>query len=462
MLDLFFDFRNTCFKTLISLQSPLNELAEDNVMEEDDHTEYHHYEKFKLSDDSERVQDSLNPTSLTQQVLDDELGIDKVVSEEVVFDERDCDTTKERQFQVGCYVSLLEGFEEGEKEGLTLMRRFKCITCKKVFSSYSELDEHWDICEEVIDDEVPTKDLMNVDNINDTEIYEDNETFENGDEKVTPKKNARSKEFCCDTCGQVFKQLWLLTRHIQVKHICVRPYSCPHCPRKFYDKYELKYHQRLHEDVEDFCCNLCGRRFARRSGLRTHMRSHTGEKPYQCQTCEKSFAHVNSLITHERVHTGERPYTCKFCPRTFAQYSTARSHEEMHRGGLRLFQCEVCDRMYKSEKELSAHFLTHGVLDHRCDICNKGFKKLTELKKHNQRFHFDKKPFACSNCSKSYMTSRELQAHSTVHTGELPFTCLFCSKKYRLKSTLRKHMDKHHKGIASDPLDPNTMSLNIF
>ncbi|XP_014272562.1 zinc finger protein 260 [Halyomorpha halys] len=469
MLDLFFHFRNTCFKTYMTMYSDLGDLKlqdgttiigiqDDSAEFEDDYAN----EKYRLKDSMCSFRNKEDDVSTENA---DDLGIDKVVSEEIVFDERETkEMFTERQFQVGCYVSLTGA--ETENEETDLLRRFKCTSCKKVFSSLNELDNHWDMCVAFIENNLQIRDLISADQSDENMLYDDEIVEESGndEESCTVKKSNKAKEFCCETCGQVFKQLWLLTRHIQVKHIGVRPFSCPHCPRKFYDKYELKYHQRLHEDVEDFCCNVCGRRFARRSGLRAHMRSHTGEKPFDCRTCGKSFAHLNSLATHERIHTGERPYTCKYCQRTFAQYSTARSHEEMHMGGLRMHQCDVCDRMYKTEKELRAHTIGHeGSVEHHCLVCGKGFKKLTELKNHQQRHHVEKKPYACDHCSKSYMSSRELRAHMTLHTGELPYTCLFCSKRYRLKATLRKHMDKHHKGtVPADSLDPSNINLNIF
>ena len=387
-----------------------------------------------------------------------------VPSEEVVLDEREAkELFSERQFQVGCYISF--NGNETHSEESDLMRRFKRTSCKNVFSSLNELDNHWDTCLSCIESNLQIRDLTNINQSDENITYDDEIVEESGndEEETLSKKSNKNNEFCCETCGQVFKQLWQLTRHIQVKHIRVRPFSCPHCPRKFYDKYELKYHQRLHEDVEDFCCNVCGRRFARRSGLRAHMRSHTGEKPFDCSTCGKSFAHLNSLATHERIHTGERPYTCKYCQRTFAQYSTARSHEEMHMGGLRMHQCHVCDRMYRTERELTAHTVGHeGSLEHRCRVCGRGFKKLTELKNHQQRYHAEQKPFACDHCPKSYMSLRELRVHMTLHTGELPYTCLICSKRYRLKATLRKHMDKHHKRTVPETLDHSNITLSIF
>ncbi|XP_073991057.1 uncharacterized protein isoform X2 [Rhodnius prolixus] len=468
MIELFYEFRNTCLKTHISMYNVIHGIPPS---------------KYNLSDQENVEKDEgirataeveiFSERSVEIESVDVDKRANKVVSTSSpkgeLHEQIEINEDSSRQFQVGCYIPVIDGEDTqraNAKDTDLLHRRFKCMNCKHVYASLSELDSHWDVCENVKADNAMK--ILNQDFVpnqfSDEVCYEDlavNETVEEKqvieNEENKSKKRSSGREFCCESCGQVFKQLLLLKRHIQVKHVCVRPYTCPHCPRKFFDKYELKYHQRLHEDIEDFCCNICKRRFSRRSGLKTHMRSHTGEKPFDCKMCSKSFAHLNSLMAHERVHTGERPYMCNYCPRTFAQYSTAKSHEEMHMGGLRMFQCEICDRMFKTELDLSTHRSSHeGLHEYKCITCNRGFKKQSDLNKHNQRYHCDNKPYPCNQCTKSYVTLRELQLHATVHTGELPFTCFLCSKSYRSSTTLKRHMYKHH----SNSISSNSFALN--
>uniref|UniRef100_A0AAQ4P9L0 C2H2-type domain-containing protein n=1 Tax=Gasterosteus aculeatus aculeatus TaxID=481459 RepID=A0AAQ4P9L0_GASAC len=84
-----------------------------------------------------------------------------------------------------------------------------------------------------------------------------------------------------------------------------KPFTCEQCGRSFYQKANLKNHQRIHTGEKPFTCEQCGRSFYRKADLKTHQRIHTGEKPFTCEQCGRSFRHRRPFRDHQHVHAGE-------------------------------------------------------------------------------------------------------------------------------------------------------------
>ena len=80
------------------------------------------------------------------------------------------------------------------------------------------------------------------------------------------------------------------------------------------------------------------------------------------------------------------------------------------------FQCGSTDCSYetKSRQHYDRHVLTHKKekrKEHVCSICYSRFNHLSLLKAHVQR-HIREKPYSCSICSYTTMTSFRLKEHA--------------------------------------------------
>ncbi|XP_060899739.1 uncharacterized protein LOC132978554 [Labrus mixtus] len=80
-----------------------------------------------------------------------------------------------------------------------------------------------------------------------------------------------------------------------------------------------------------------------------------------------------------------------------------------------------------------------------CSYCGKFFTSSRSLETH-VRVHTGERPYSCAQCGKRFTQSGHLKTHQSVHTGERPFACELCGKRFAGKQNLRIHQQKHHQG----------------
>uniref|UniRef100_A0A3P8VCQ3 C2H2-type domain-containing protein n=1 Tax=Cynoglossus semilaevis TaxID=244447 RepID=A0A3P8VCQ3_CYNSE len=80
-----------------------------------------------------------------------------------------------------------------------------------------------------------------------------------------------------------------------------------------------------------------------------------------------------------------------------------------------------------------------------CSYCGKCFTSSRSLETH-VRVHTGERPYSCAQCGKRFTQSGHLKTHQSVHTGERPFACQHCGKRFAGKQNLRIHQQKHHTG----------------
>ena len=84
-----------------------------------------------------------------------------------------------------------------------------------------------------------------------------------------------------------------------------------------------------------------------------------------------------------------------------------------------------------------------------CSYCGKCFTSSRSLETH-VRVHTGERPYSCAQCGKRFTQSGHLKTHQSVHTGERPFACEHCGKRFAGKQNLRIHQQKHHPAEQSD------------
>ncbi|KEI41752.1 uncharacterized protein L969DRAFT_45480, partial [Mixia osmundae IAM 14324] len=71
----------------------------------------------------------------------------------------------------------------------------------------------------------------------------------------------------------------------------------------------------------------CSKVFARLYNLRSHERSHQDEKPYQCPVCPVAFARNHDLKRHVKIHVSSKSYLCRGCDKNFSRMDALKRHK---------------------------------------------------------------------------------------------------------------------------------------
>ncbi|XP_069499021.1 zinc finger protein 530-like isoform X2 [Ambystoma mexicanum] len=77
-----------------------------------------------------------------------------------------------------------------------------------------------------------------------------------------------------------------------------------------------------------------------------------------------------------------------------------------------------------------------------CTECEKSFIYKSHLITHH-RIHSGEKPYMCTFCQKRFNRKDYLDEHIRIHTGERPYKCSKCEKTFIQKHHLNEHLRKH-------------------
>lgn len=84
----------------------------------------------------------------------------------------------------------------------------------------------------------------------------------------------------------------------------------------------------------------------------------------------------------------------------------------------------------------------------KCSDCKLQFKYASNLNEHRIYKHETDRNFQCETCNKFYKTAKDLKAHSRNHSTVNLFLCESCAESFKRRDTLRKHQLRHGNLIA--------------
>lgn len=73
----------------------------------------------------------------------------------------------------------------------------------------------------------------------------------------------------------------------------------------------------------------------------------------------------------------------------------------------------------------------------QCDVCQKWYKSKAVLRKH-VKIH--QRAFSCTKCDKNFTSVYLLEKHEKLHLGYRPFSCRLCTNSFSEESNLKTHI----------------------
>ncbi|XP_056653035.1 PR domain zinc finger protein 15 isoform X2 [Monodelphis domestica] len=152
---------------------------------------------------------------------------------------------------------------------------------------------------------------------------------------------------------------------------------------------------------------------------------------------------IKQLGEHKRV------YQCNICSKIFQNSSNLSRHVRSH--GDKLFKCEECAKLFSRKESLKQHVSykhSRNEIDseyrYRCGTCEKSFRIESALEFHNCRT--DEKTFQCEMCFRFFSTNSNLSKHKKKH-GDKKFACEVCNKMFYRKDVMLDHQRRHLEGV---------------
>lgn len=256
------------------------------------------------------------------------------------------------------------------------------------------------------------------------------------------------RPFACKFCPKSFSRNSNLQKHIKI-HQGLKSFACQTCSRSFASTTELQRHESTHlETNRPFRCEKCPATFTRRNAMQQHERQHDTPKSNDSEkmvislnpfnndqteypllssalnmpstqvsnqsaaaTAESVFAmpeHIREKVIYPELVTGDA-YTfmptnpkkikdtpskllaCDKCPKKFIKSSSLLNHMNAHQTANKLHECQPCQKIFKTKRELQRHNLIHnGVKHFQCNTCGKRFLRRDKLLRH-ENVHKSKK-----------------------------------------------------------------------
>ncbi|XP_074955544.1 PR domain zinc finger protein 15 isoform X7 [Phalacrocorax aristotelis] len=152
---------------------------------------------------------------------------------------------------------------------------------------------------------------------------------------------------------------------------------------------------------------------------------------------------IKQLGEHKRV------YQCNICSKIFQNSSNLSRHIRSH--GDKLFKCEECAKLFSRKESLKQHVSykhSRNEVDseyrYKCTTCEKAFRIESALEFHNCRT--DDKTFQCEMCFRFFSTNSNLSKHKKKH-GDKKFACEICNKMFYRKDVMLDHQRRHLEGV---------------
>lgn len=158
-----------------------------------------------------------------------------------------------------------------------------------------------------------------------------------------------------------------------------------------------------------------------------------------------------NISLEETVHTTKYDsYQCDICQKKFKSQQNLKRHLKIH-DGTKLF-CPSCTQYFDSEEKLNKHKIDKHSYNLLCSFCGKTFNKRQNMNEHIKAHEINNNngkdaagsqvhvcPF--EQCRNKFFRLSKYQDHLNTHTRIEPYECQHCHKKF----TGRYRRNEHEK-----------------
>ena len=243
-------------------------------------------------------------------------------------------------------------------EAVVPVKRCKCQFCGRTFSGSGWLHRHVAAAHA---DQVPMQSCDEVSSIVDQSV----------------SGSQASRGHVCPVCGKSLSSVSNLNKHLLTHG--PRRETCPECGRQYHQQATLRQHVRdVHAPPGSYAveCQMCGLRMRSRNSLYSHIArfhppSSSSVPRHMCGICGRSFYQRGNLRKHEKTHQDHAPYVCPECPCRLRSAERLRRHQTWHKHGAQ-FPCADCRRCFVQPSDLRRHIaFRHSSTNstYRCCYC---------------------------------------------------------------------------------------------
>ncbi|KAK7104085.1 hypothetical protein V1264_018856 [Littorina saxatilis] len=229
-------------------------------------------------------------------------------------------------------------------------------------------------------------------------------------------------------------------------------YKCQVCDKTFTDTEGLTAHLRDsqhsterkgEEEKEDpLHCKLCDKTYVDPDQFTYHLAKHRNDMKHECGICRARFFKPEILALHARFHEEDTQFTCDRCQAAFLTKRALCLHQ----------QWQVCDEMLALQLQRQQNMAQHGMEPQGggADYAILNIETPVEetftarSKQTRKRRYFPKRDkWQCYQCGASFVTGRQLERHSSVHSGLKKYGCQICGAAFPQNCSLVAHMKSH-------------------
>nr|XP_014342016.1 PREDICTED: PR domain zinc finger protein 15 [Latimeria chalumnae] len=163
---------------------------------------------------------------------------------------------------------------------------------------------------------------------------------------------------------------------------------------------------------------------------------------YQCNICNKVFQNSSNLSRHVRSH-GDKMFKCEECSKLFSRKESLKQHVSYKHSRNEVdneyqYKCATCEKVFRIESALEFH---------NCRTDAKRVKKEETEASGDNGIKYRKEPSECPVCGKVFSCRSNMNKHLLTH-GDKKYTCEICGRKFFRVDVLRDHIHVHFKDIA--------------